>query len=107
MAMNVALQAVAPVRSAAINFGSRILVSAAIGAAMVLKPGTNFANSRDTAPSLPNVRLVLLTQESGSREMRHSRLRMEWPRVFPREYQIKSLIRAAATARLMDTHTEK
>ena len=68
---------------------------------MVLKPGMNFAISRDRAPLLPKTCSVCRTHESGSSDMRHGQPRTRAPPVRPIQYQTVSPISEAtpATAR--------
>ena len=82
-------------------------VSPASGAAVAPRPGMNFAINKARAPSLPKRLLVLLTQESGSSDIRQSRLRMEVPRTRPSRNQITSLVKDAATASARDVQMEK
>src|SRR5579871_3513610 len=97
----------APAVSAEKNFQGFMRVSPASGAAVAPSPGTNLATSNARAPNLAKRVLVLLTQESGSSDMRQSRFRMEWPRTRPRRNQMRSLKRHAATASASDVASEK
>ena len=71
----------------------------ASGGAAVLNPGTNLAISNDWAPWTLKVCWVRRTQESGSREMRHSQPSTRPPLVRPMQYQIVSLTNEAIAAR--------
>src|SRR5580693_2639803 len=96
-----------PETSAARNFQGFMRVSPANGAAVAPRPGTNLAIKRARAPKRANRLLVLLTQESGSSDMRQSRLRMERPRTRPSRNQMMSLVRDAATERPSEVQMEK
>src|SRR5215472_9573666 len=72
-----------------------VSVRPAIGGAMVESPGTNFATISVHNPSRRNHRRELLTQESGSSEIRHSVRRTRKPFTRPSAYQTESLIRHA------------
>src|SRR5207302_6476030 len=56
--------------------------------------GKNFEMSREFAPRFTNRFSVFLTQESGSMEMRHSRLSIFPPWERPSWYHIRSLMKA-------------
>src|ERR1700722_16031180 len=98
---------IAPDVSAARNFQGFMRVSPASGAAVAPRPGTNLATNKARAPNLPKRVLVLLTQESGSSDIRQSRFRMEWPRTRPRRNHMRSLQSAAPTARASDVAREQ
>src|ERR1700722_2793296 len=98
---------IAPDVSAARNFQGFMRVSPANGAAVAPSPGTNLAINKARAPNLLKRVVVLLTQESGSSDMRQRRFRMEWPRTRPRRNHMRSLQSAAPTARASDVEKEK
>jgi hypothetical protein len=54
------------------NRGQAMRMAPASGGAMMAKPGTNLAIIRELTPQRSKRDWVWLTQESGSREMRHS-----------------------------------
>src|SRR5579862_1332177 len=91
-------QSRAPVPSVDRNFHAGMRERPAMGGAMVPSPGTNFAITSAHPPSFLNQARVLLTQESGSREMRHSNVKTELPFCLPRTYQAESATKAARNA---------
>ena len=82
--MNTPAQRPAPAESITANLQGSTLNMPAIGGAIVLNPGTNFANSSQLAPCLEYEDFVFRTQVSGSSEILQSKRRTDIPLVLPK-----------------------